>query len=205
MSIWQSGKVSVSHTGDSGFEYSNLLKIIFFCHWRLTPSFRNTWSAIVPICHWSLLSNIDVIHRPDSLVVITHIVCQTEHIIQWIFILSCCTFIMYSLSLNAYCVVFMSGSRSYQCGLGMVYTFGERASGAKFCAIILKLKLKFNICWQSHVTYFEKVSSFVSHFERQEFWMCGGIEPSVNHGKILIPLDPFFNLISFFFNFFLFL
>ena len=48
LSLWQSGRVSVSHTGDSGFKYSNhFLKIILFLSLNSLKTFRENSNVSV--------------------------------------------------------------------------------------------------------------------------------------------------------------
>ena len=54
MSLWHSDRVSVSHTGDSGFEFSNLFKIILFLSLNSVISVKtfreNSNILFCPIC-----------------------------------------------------------------------------------------------------------------------------------------------------------
>ena len=45
--LWHSGRVSVSHTGYSGFEYSNLFKIILFLSLNSVKTIRENLNTLV--------------------------------------------------------------------------------------------------------------------------------------------------------------
>ena len=60
VSLWHSGRISVSHTGNSGFEYSNLLKIILFLSLNSLNSvrtFRENSNIFCGISGYSSLKN----------------------------------------------------------------------------------------------------------------------------------------------------